>query len=378
MSAKRDVYEEITQTIIKAIEQSAGDFQMPWHRGGMRPTNALTHAQYRGINILQLSISQHGNSFDSPYWATYKQWQELGAKVKKGAKGTEVIFYKTLIAEQKAETQLDQSEPEQPNEEGEDDQQAVELKKFPMLKTSVVFNADQIDGWNPPEIPLTDKTQHLENAETFIEKTGAEVRHGGERAFYNSSGDFIQMPNRERFTGTDTSTATEAYYSVLLHELTHWTGHAKRCHRDLGNRFGNEAYAMEELIAELGASFLCADLQVAVAVRPDHAQYIQSWLKVLREDKTAIFTASNRAMKAIDFLHGLQDGSIKERQYLIPAEIEMEVLGYQEVNQATDLIAEMHHEPKPPSEEERAILARHEEQKKKRLWAKSLKQGKLF
>lgn len=190
-----------------------------------------------------------------------------------------------------------------------------------MLKTSIVFNADQINGWNPPETPLTNKTHSLEKAEAFIDKTGAEIRHGGERAFYSPSGDFIQMPNRERFTGTDTSTETESYYSVLLHELTHWTGHPKRCHRDLGNRFGNEAYAMEELIAELGASFLCSDLQVVVAVRADHAQYIQTWLKVLREDKIAIFTASNRAMKAVDFLHGLQDRSIKEQQDEIVSEV---------------------------------------------------------
>jgi len=128
MSTKRDVYEEITQTIIKAIEQGVGDFNMPWHRGGMRPTNALTHARYRGVNTLQLSISQYGNSFDSSYWATYKQWQELGAKVKKGAKGTEVIFYKTLIAEQKAENQLDQ-----PNEEGKEEQEEAKLKRFPSV-----------------------------------------------------------------------------------------------------------------------------------------------------------------------------------------------------------------------------------------------------
>jgi antirestriction protein ArdC len=133
------------------------------------------------------------------------------------------------------------------------------------------------------------------------------VKHGGERAFYRPADDIIQMPERERFLGTETSTPTEAYYGTLLHELTHWTGAKKRCDREFGKRFGDQAYAMEELVAELGAAFLCADLGISVTPRQDHAAYIDNWLSVLKADKKAIFTAASKAAQASDYLAGLQD-----------------------------------------------------------------------
>jgi antirestriction protein ArdC len=370
MAAKREIYEEITQTIIKAIEEGAGDFKMPWHSEGMRPVNSLTQASYRGINVLQLMISQSRSVFNSGYWATFKQWQELGAKVKKGEKGTPIIFYKTLIAEAKEARQSDQPDkPEQSttntkeaNEDAGIAPEETNLKKIPMLKTSYVFNVNQIEGWNPPAIQLRDKTHVLASAESFVGHTGADIRHGGARAFYSLSDDFIQMPHREYFIGSPTSSETEAYYSTLLHELTHWTGHSKRCNRDLKNRFGSETYAMEELVAELGASFLCMDLEVSLSIRKDHAQYVQSWLKVLREDETAIFVASHRAMKAVEFLHGLQQVKAMESQATSLSK------AHNSLNQATSLIAEMSAQNETSYEEENILY----------VMAKNHVQGRLF
>jgi antirestriction protein ArdC len=146
----------------------------------------------------------------------------------------------------------------------------------------------------------------IEQAEAFTAAAGADVRYGGDRAYYRRSDDHVQMPERERFTGSATSTPTETYYATLLHELTHWTGHESRLDRDLSGRFGNEAYAMEELVAELGAAFLCADLSITNTPRPDHAAYIANWLEVLKRDKRAIFTAARKAAQATDYLAGLQ------------------------------------------------------------------------
>ncbi len=139
-------------------------------------------------------------------------------------------------------------------------------------------------------------------AEEFVSRSGATIQHGGTRACYIPATDEIQMPPREAFFATATSTATEGYYSTLLHELTHWTAPANRCARDLSGRFGSEAYAMEELVAELGAAFLSAELSITAEPRPDHAQYLSNWLTVLKADKNAIFTAASKAGEAVRFL----------------------------------------------------------------------------
>jgi antirestriction protein ArdC len=146
----------------------------------------------------------------------------------------------------------------------------------------------------------------IEQAEAFVAATGATIHHGGSRAFYRPSTDSIQLPPREAFIGSPTSTPAEAYYSTLLHELVHFTSHETRCNRQLGKRFGDDAYAMEELIAELGAAFLCADLRITDEPRVDHAQYLASWLSVLKADKKAIFTAASKASEAAAFLAALQ------------------------------------------------------------------------
>lgn len=152
-----------------------------------------------------------------------------------------------------------------------------------------------MDGYEVALPEPKDPVQAITDADAFVTKTGAEVRHGGVRAFYRPSGDFIQMPDKERFTGSETSTATEGYYGTLLHELVHWTGIERRCDRQFGKRFGDDAYAVEELVAELGAAFLCADLGITPEPRPDHAAYIEHWLKVLKADNRAAFTAASKA-----------------------------------------------------------------------------------
>jgi antirestriction protein ArdC len=146
----------------------------------------------------------------------------------------------------------------------------------------------------------------LEQAEAFVAATGASISHGGGRAFYRPATDSIQLPPREAFVGSPTSTPAEAYYSTLLHELTHWTSAPSRCNRELGKRFGDDAYAIEELVAELGTAFLCADLGITDEPRADHAQYLAAWLSILKADKKAIFTAASKASEAAAFLAALQ------------------------------------------------------------------------
>ena len=173
------------------------------------------------------------------------------------------------------------------------------------MKGYSVFNVEQIEGlpehyYNKPE-PVIDPAQRIDHAEEFFSETGADIRQGGNRAYYSGGSDHVQMPFFESFR------SPEAYYATLAHELTHWTKHEKRLAREFGRKtWGDEGYAREELVAELGAAFLCADLALTPEPGTDHAAYIQSWLKVLRDDKRAIFSAAAHAQKAADYLHGLQ------------------------------------------------------------------------
>jgi antirestriction protein ArdC len=175
-----------------------------------------------------------------------------------------------------------------------------------------VFNVAQVDGFDiAPAEPLPDLTTRLQHVDDFIAATGAEFREGGVRAFYrhratDGSGDFIQMPPRSLFTGTATSTPTEAYESTRLHELGHWSGASHRLNREFGKRFGDKAYSFEELVAELNAAFLCAELGITNTPRADHAQYIANWLDVLKGDKKAIFSAASLASSAVTYLFSLQ------------------------------------------------------------------------
>lgn len=292
-SLSRNVYTQITDTIIAAIEAGAGQWDMPWHRHGVthaRPMNALTGKRYRGVNVLALWAAAEARGFTTGLWGTYRQWQEKGAQVRKGEKSSLVVFFKELA--------VDETNPET----GE-----TERGRRLIAKASYVFNANQVDGFALPEPAApANPAEVLRQVEAYVAATGARVAFGGEGAFYRPLTDTIHMPDRTRFVGSATSSATECLYSTLLHELTHWTGIKTRCDREFGKRFGDDAYAMEELVAELGAAFLCADLGIANTPRPDHAAYISHWLTVLKADKKAIFTAASKAAQAVDYLDGLQ------------------------------------------------------------------------
>lgn len=284
-----DIHAEITARIVAAIEtQTAGEFRLPWNRAGAsgRPSNVASGKRYNGINVLALWVAALHSGYSRPVWGTYRQWQERGAQVRKGQKASLIVFYKTITVERDAD------------ETGE-----AETGERLFARASYVFNADQVDGFAPPDpLPAAPLFAPLEAADRFAARAGADIREGGTRACYSPTDDIIRMPDRTRFHGTSTMSAGEAYYATLMHELTHWSGAPERCARDLKHRFGSEAYAMEELVAELGAAFLCADLRITPEPRPDHASYIANWLAVLKADKKAIFTAASAAQKAVDFL----------------------------------------------------------------------------
>lgn len=280
----KDIHRDITEKIVAAIEKGAGICTLPWHSSLKgRPENARTGSLYKGVNVLALWIDSIEKAYPSLYFASYRQWQELGAQVRKGERGSAILFYKKLETE----------------EEGEEDKPT---RRF-VIRGSTVFNAAQVDGWTPPEVPQQNKVQRLQHIEQLVAKTKATIREGRYQiACYDSVIDIIDMPARNAFTGTKTSTPTESFYAVLLHELTHWSGHKDRLARDLKNRFGDTAYAIEELVAELGAAFLCADLGLASEPRPDHAAYIADWLRALKRDPRALTTAAGKASAAAEYV----------------------------------------------------------------------------
>jgi antirestriction protein ArdC len=209
--------------------------------------------------------------------------------VKKGEKASYIVFYKEISVAA---------------DEGSEDDNGTRL----FARATPVFAAEQVEGYASPALPgpPANPVEPIEAAEAFVAATGAVIVHGGSRACYVPRTDNIHMPPRDMFFGTATSSAAEAYASTKLHELTHWTSAPERCNRQLGKRFGDDAYAMEELVAELGAAFLCADLGITDAPRADHAQYLDNWLRVLKADKKAIFTTASKASQAVGFLAGLQ------------------------------------------------------------------------
>ncbi len=214
---------------------------------------------------------------------------QAGAQVRKGEKAAFVVVYKETARA----------------DDGDDD---ADGGKRLFARASSVFAAEQVDGWtaaSPVTLVTLSGVISVARVEAFVAATGATIAHGGTRAFYRMSTDSIQLPPRETFIGTPTSTAMESYYAVLLHELTHWTGYPTRCNRQLGKRFGDDAYAMEELVAELGAAFICADLNLTPEPRPDQAHYLDHWLTVMKADKRAIFTAASKASEAVTYLADL-------------------------------------------------------------------------
>jgi antirestriction protein ArdC len=298
---RRDAHNTVTDKIVTAIEAGVGEYRMPWHRHGpsiARPVNASTGKQYHGANVIALWAEASLRQFGSGYWATYKQWRAIGVHVRKGARGSAIVFYKAIEEEDNGD------ETGKGNDAG---------KPRLVARSSWVFNAEQVEGWTAPKAVAPNEVEVRAHVEAFIAATRADIRHGGERAFYDMQDDFIAVPHPEQFMATETSSATECYYAVKLHELVHWTGAGHRLARALRVRFGDQAYAMEELIAEFGAAFLCADLHIANEPRLDHACYVSSWLDVLNRDRTALFTAANKASAAIGYLGFLTGGLTVER-----------------------------------------------------------------
>ena len=291
-TTRPDVYSRITDKIIADLEQGVRTWLRPWnadHAAG-KITRPLRHngIPYKGINVIMLWSASVMKDHACPLWLTFRQAQELGGHVRKGEIG-ELVVYADRIT---------RTETDKKGEEIE--------KEIPFLKGYTVFNAEQCDGLPAhytakAEPPALTPMQRIEAAERFFAATRADIRSGGTRAFYAEGPDYVQMPPFETFKDA------ESFAATLAHELTHWTKHDKRLARDMGRvKWGDEGYASEELVAELGSAFLCADLGITPEVRDDHAAYIASWLKVLKDDKRFVISAASHAQRAVDYLHGLQ------------------------------------------------------------------------
>jgi len=288
--ARPDIHTRITNQIIAQLEAGVRPWVQPWEAGATvnRP---LRHdgTPYSGINILLLWSEAVERGCLRPTWMTFRQALALGAHVRKGERGATVVYANQII-----------------REEADEAGKPVE-QRIPFLKAYTVFNLDQIDGlperYAPQPQPTINPEVPIGAAEAFFSACGADIRHGGGSAFYAPAPDFVQMPAFESFQDA------QSYYATLGHEMIHWTRHSSRLDRDLGRqRHGDEGYAREELVAEFGAAFLCADLGLPLEPREDHAAYIASWLQVLCDDRRFIVSAAAHAQRAVAWLHGLQRG----------------------------------------------------------------------
>lgn len=283
--SKTDAYEKITDQIVKMLEAGTVPWRKPWNATG-GPTSLSTGKNYRGINVMILSIVAMMENYSSPFWGTYKQISEQGGQVRKGEKSTVVTLWKPFDAT---------------------DKEGKEVRRF-FMTTFNVFNADQAEweeGTKPTagEMVEHDPITEAERVATEYLATGPKFSTGGDRAFYSPSLDAVRIPEMGTFH------SAEGYYSTLFHELTHSTGHASRLNREgvtEGHYFGSADYSKEELIAEMGAAFLCA----STGINPDevlanNAAYISSWLQVLKDDPKMVVQAASRAQKAADLILGL-------------------------------------------------------------------------
>ncbi|TPI82018.1 zincin-like metallopeptidase domain-containing protein [Mesorhizobium sp. B2-8-9] len=298
---RMDVYARITDRIVAELEKGIRPWMQPWQSSNAsgRVTRPLRHngLPYNGINVLLLWSEAVARGFSSPMWMTFKQALDLGGGVRKGETGSMVVFASRFT---RTETDIRGEEID---------------REIPFLTAYSVFNIAQIDGL-PDQFcrsqaePVRDPIARIGHADQFFANTGALIRHGGDRAYYAPVTDHIQMPPFQTFQDA------ASYVATLSHEVTHWTSAPHRVNRDL-SRYAKDRSerAREELTAELGSCFLCADLGIAPELepRPDHASYLGSWLKVLADDKRAIFSAAAHAQRAVAFLHGLQPETAEER-----------------------------------------------------------------
>jgi antirestriction protein ArdC len=282
-----DLYATVTASILAQLEAGAAPWVKPWSGravGGTMPRNASTGRAYSGVNVPLLWMAQDAGGYASPRWLTFKQALDAGGNVRKGEKGSMVVFVSAI-------------ERTEENANGEE-----ESRRIPFLKRYTVFNVAQCDGLPAAMVAgelVEPKSQaeRVELADEFLTATGATIREGFGEAYYRPGDDFISLPAFASFKSAD------HFYATAFHELGHWTGHKSRLARDLSGRFGNQAYAAEELIAELCAAFLSAEFGLDGDLR--HAGYIESWIKLLKSDNRAFFTAAAKAQQAADHLRGL-------------------------------------------------------------------------
>lgn len=277
-----DIRATITDAIIDMIESGAAKNEPPFQaftRLGM-PRNHATRAPYSGSNILCLWRAAAKSGFLVNEWLTFKQADDLGAKVKKGAKGVLCSFYKPLAVKEG---------------EGAGEEQGESVKHIPMLKPFWLFNVADIEGLPTPSEAAA-AFHPIEQAERILQASGANIQHADMSPRYRHAEDAIVMPHKHQYS------RSESYYVDALHELTHWTGHPERLNRIKGKRFGDLAYAFEELVAELGSAFLMAHLGFSDMTLSNHASYIDNWLEVLKGDKAAVFRASHLAYAAFEYV----------------------------------------------------------------------------
>lgn len=286
-----DLKQAITDQIIEIMEGGADEWRKTWRASAAKglPRNGSTGAAYNGVNFFVLSVVGARCGYPTNVWMTYKQAEGMGAQVRKGAKGVMGIYFQMM------QKKKDAAAPA-----------TDKAETFPFMRPFWVFNAAQIDGL--PEsftVPApAAEFDSIEAADRLIQASGAQIRHGYTKAYFDVAQDEVCMPAPESFE------SPAAYYAVAMHELAHWTGGKARLDRDQGGSFGSDAYAFEELIAELGSAYLCAQVGIADSTVPNHASYLASWVKVLKADKSAIFTASKQAGQAYDFL--LEKAGLKE------------------------------------------------------------------
>lgn len=277
------IKDELTTKIIKALESGVRPWQRPW-AGGHGVRNVRSKKAYKGINTSLLAIHQMDHNLASSLYGTFNQWRFAGSMVKKGSKGCQIIFWSPMKGRR---TDADGNETE---------------SKYLLLKTYTVFAVDQTEKPEQFEVVHPERASELapdEEAERVVQATGAIIKHGGDEAFYSPSKDFIQLPHIKQFRDIT------SYHGTQLHELIHWTGHEARCKRQFGKRFGNDEYAVEELVAEMGGCFLMAACGLPMVDLEHHASYLDHWLKVLKADSDAILTASSAATKGADYVLAL-------------------------------------------------------------------------
>jgi antirestriction protein ArdC len=281
------IRQTITDKIISIMEQGPGTSGLSWtgSNGHGLPRNAKTGQEYRGVNVLLLWAEAAEKGYSSNLWLTYRQAQELGGQVRKSEKSVICVYFQKV--EKESESEQD------------------EKNSYAMVKPFFLFNVAQVDGlpsgMTTPAV--ASDFNPIEAAEDFLAMTQATIRHGFDSAFYAPHRDEICLPNRERFT------SVANFHATAFHEASHWTGHESRLNRAFSKRFGDDSYAVEELVAELSAAFTMGHLGLVDGTIELHADYLQSWLKCLKADKQAIFTAAAQAGKAFDFLVARQSAA---------------------------------------------------------------------